>query len=37
MPMTSNLTLDLFYMHQWDKRVRPGYIDVIGMLWRVEF
>jgi hypothetical protein len=24
-------------MHQWDSRAIPGYIDVVGALWRIEF
>jgi hypothetical protein len=36
-PLTKNVTLDSFYMHQWDSRAVPGYIDVVGALWRIEF
>jgi hypothetical protein len=24
-------------MHQWDSRAIPGYIDVVGAQWRLEF
>lgn len=37
LPLTGNVTLDCFYMHQWDRRALPGYIDVIGAFWRIEF
>ena len=37
LPLTKNVTLDSFYMHQWDSRAIPGYIDVVGALWRIEF
>lgn len=37
LPLSKRVTLDLFYMHQWDRRAFPGYIDVVGALWRVEF
>jgi hypothetical protein len=36
-PLSRHLTLDGFYMHQWDDRARPGYIDVVGAQWRFEF
>jgi hypothetical protein len=36
-PLTKNVTFDGFYMHQWDSRAVPGYIDVVGALWRIEF
>ena len=36
-PLTKQITLDSFYMHQWDSRAIPGYIDVVGALWRIEF
>lgn len=37
LPLTKQITLDSFYMHQWDSRAIPGYIDVVGALWRIEF
>lgn len=37
LPLTRSVTLDMFYMHQWDQRAFPGYIDVVGALWRIEF
>ncbi len=36
-PLSKHVTLDVFYMHQWDSRAIPGYIDVVGALWRLEF
>ena len=36
-PLSKHVTFDGFYMHQWDSRVVPGYLDVIGALWRFEF
>ena len=36
-PLTKHVTFDGFYMHQWDSRVIPGYIDVVGAQWRLEF
>ncbi len=37
LPLTKQISLDSFYMHQWDSRAIPGYIDVVGALWRIEF
>lgn len=36
-PLSKHVTLDGFYMHQWDSRATPGYIDVVGAQWRLEF
>jgi hypothetical protein len=36
-PITKHVTFDGFYMRQWDARVNPGFLHVIGAFWRLEF
>lgn len=36
-PLSKHVTFDGFYMRQWDARTRPGFIQVIGAYWRLEF
>lgn len=36
-PLSKHLTFDGFYMKQWDARTRPGFLNVIGAFWRLEF
>lgn len=36
-PIAKHVTLDGFYMRQWDARARPGFLNVIGAFWRLEF
>ncbi len=35
-PLSKHVTLDGFYMRQIDARVRPGFLHVLGVFWRVE-
>ncbi|MEO6724603.1 MAG: DUF2490 domain-containing protein [Blastocatellia bacterium] len=37
LPISKHATLDGFYMKQWDARTRPGFLNVIGTFWRLEF
>jgi len=36
MPVQKHLTLDSYYARQHDGRSRPGYLHMIGMIFRVE-
>ncbi len=36
-PLAKHLTFDGFYMRQFDARTRPGFLNVIGAFWRLEF
>jgi hypothetical protein len=36
LPVNKHLTLDAFYMHQWDARTKPGYWHIIGTFLRFE-
>ncbi len=36
-PLTRHVSLDGFYMRQFDARSRPGFLHVMGMLWRIEY
>ena len=36
-PLHKHVTFDGFYMHQWDSRVPPRHINVLGVFWRQEF
>lgn len=35
-PVSNHLTFDLFYMHSWDARVKPGFWHVIGTFLRFD-
>jgi len=35
-PLSRHVTFDGFYMRQWDARVNPGFLHVIGAYWRLE-
>ncbi|MFN0088527.1 MAG: DUF2490 domain-containing protein [Blastocatellia bacterium] len=35
-PISKHVTFDGFYMRQFDARVRPGFLHVVGIYWRVE-
>jgi len=37
LPLTTHVTFDGFYMKQWDARTRPGFLNVVGAYWRLEF
>lgn len=37
LPLRKHVTFDGFYMKQWDARTRPGFLNVIGAFWRLEF
>jgi hypothetical protein len=36
LPVNDHLTFDLFYMHSWDARVKPGFWHVIGTFLRFD-
>jgi hypothetical protein len=36
-PIAKHLTLDGFYMRQWDARTQPGFLNVIGSFIRLDF
>jgi hypothetical protein len=36
LPVQKHLTLDSYYARQHDGRSRPGYLHIIGMIFRVE-
>jgi hypothetical protein len=37
LPFNKHLSFDLFYMHQWDARAKPGFVDVVGTFMRFDF
>ncbi len=37
LPVNKHLTFDLFYMHSWDARAKPGFWHVIGTFLRFDF
>ncbi len=36
-PLSKHVTFDGFYMRQFDARVQPGFLHVIGAFWRLEY
>lgn len=36
-PVVKHLTIEGFYMKQWDARTRPGFLNVVGAFWRFEY
>ena len=36
-PIIKHVTLDGFYMKQWDARALPGFLNVVGTFCRLEF
>lgn len=36
-PILKHVTLDGFYMKQWDARALPGFLNVVGTFCRLEF
>lgn len=36
-PLIKHVTFDGFYMRQFDARTRPGFLNVVGAYWRLEF
>lgn len=37
LPLSQHVTLDAFYSRTWDARTRPGFLNIIGAFWRLEF
>lgn len=37
LPIIKHVTFDGFYMRQWDARVQPGFLNVIGTFLRLDF
>ncbi len=36
-PIIKHVTFDGFYMKQWDARALPGFVNVFGAFWRLDF
>jgi len=36
-PIIKHVTFDGFYMKQWDARSLPGFLNVFGAFWRLDF
>jgi hypothetical protein len=37
LPLVKHITFDGFYMKQLDARVQPGFLNVFGAFWRLDF
>ncbi|MDQ3009746.1 MAG: DUF2490 domain-containing protein [Acidobacteriota bacterium] len=37
LPISKHVTFDGFYMKQWDARARPGFLNVFGAFWKLDF
>ncbi|HMV50508.1 MAG TPA: DUF2490 domain-containing protein [Blastocatellia bacterium] len=37
LPIIKHVTFEGFYMKQWDARTKPGFLNVLGAYWRLDF